>query len=157
MTRKQAKRRKPKKTTSFRMPRIRLGLIIAPLVVAGAVVGTYFLSSNMLDRPIRSIEISGPLQRVTALQIEAAISDELEDGFVSADLGTIQQRIVAMPWIDQATVARRWPSRLRITVTEQVPAAIWGESGLLNVRGELFVNSCAPCAGGTTTLKRPAR
>ncbi|MGI9271709.1 MAG: cell division protein FtsQ/DivIB [Woeseiaceae bacterium] len=141
MTRKQARRRKPKKTTSFRMPSIRLGLIIAPLVVVGAVVGTYLLSSNMLDRPIRSIEISGPFQRVTALQIEEAISEELEDGFVSADLGTIQQRIVALPWIDQATVARRWPSRVRISVTEQVPAAIWGESGLLNVRGELFVNS----------------
>ena len=26
-----------------------------------------------------------------------------------------------------------------IVVTEQVPAAIWGESGLLNTRGELFV------------------
>jgi cell division protein FtsQ len=26
-------------------------------------------------------------------------------------------------------------------VTEQVPAAVWGERGLLNVRGELFVNS----------------
>jgi cell division protein FtsQ len=94
----------------------------------------------MLDRPIRSIEISGPFQRVTALQIEEAISDELEDGFVSADLAGIQQSIVEMPWIDQATVARRWPSRLRISVTEQVPAAIWGERGLLNVRGELFVS-----------------
>jgi cell division protein FtsQ len=29
---------------------------------------------------------------------------------------------------------------LRVAVTEQVPAAIWGERGLLNVRGELFVN-----------------
>jgi cell division protein FtsQ len=74
------------------------------------------------------------------LQIEEAIADELADGFVSADLDRIQQRIVALPWIDKATVARRWPSRLRITLTEQVPAAIWGESGLLNTRGELFVD-----------------
>ena len=141
MTRKQAKRRKPKKTTGFRMPSIRAGLIVGPIVAVGVIVATYHLSSSVLDRPIRSIEISGPFQRVTALQIEEAISTELEDGFVSADLAYIQQRIVDMPWIDQATVARRWPSRLRITVTEQVPAAIWGESGLLNVRGELFVCS----------------
>lgn len=141
MTRKQACRRKPKKTTRIRMPSLRLGLMVAPLLVIGVVIGTYYLSSSVLDRPIRSIEIQGPFQRVTALQIEAAISGELEDGFVSADLGAIRQRIVAMPWIDTATVARRWPSRLRITVTEQVPAAIWGDSGLLNVRGELFVSS----------------
>ena len=156
MTRKQAKRRKAKKKTAFRMPRIRVGLILAPLVVVGVVTGTYFLSSSMLDRPIRSIEVNGPFQRVTALQIEAAISDELEDGFVSADLTAIQQRIMALPWIDQATVARRWPSRIRISVTEQVPAAIWGESGLLNVRGELFVDNARHLPAELPRLSGPA-
>jgi cell division protein FtsQ len=140
MARKQARRRKQKKAASFRMPTIRVGLILTPLAAIAVVVSTFYLSTSMLDRPIRSIEIVGPFQRVTALQVEEAISDELTDGFVSADLGVIQQRVVALPWIDQATVARRWPSRLRITVTEQVPAAIWGERGLLNVRGELFVD-----------------
>ena len=139
MTRKQARRKRQKKAPRFSMPRIRLAHIVTPMVAVAAVVATYFASASMLDRPIRSIEINGPFQRVTALQIEEAISDQLEDGFVSADLSVIQQSIVALPWIDQATVARRWPSRLRITVTEQVPAAIWGERGLLNVRGELFV------------------
>jgi len=115
--------------------------VVAPLLAVAAVVTTYHISAIMLDRPIRSIEVSGPFQRVTALQIEEAIGQQLEDGFVSADLTDIQQSIVALPWIDQATVARRWPSRLQITVTEQVPAAIWGERGLLNVRGELFVAS----------------
>ena len=156
MTRKQARRRKPKKTTGFHIRKIRLGLIFAPLIVVAVVVGTYFLSSNMLDRPIRSIEINGPFQRVTALQIEEAISEELEDGFVSADLGRIQERIVALPWIDQATVARRWPSRIRISVTEQVPAAIWGESGLLNVRGELFVSSVRHVPAELPRLSGPA-
>ncbi|MDA0705500.1 MAG: cell division protein FtsQ/DivIB [Proteobacteria bacterium] len=141
MMRKQAQRRKAKKVSRIRMPKLRLGLIVAPLMVVGVVVSTYYLSANVLDKPIRSIEIVGPFQRVTALEIEAAISEEMENGFVSADLSTIQQRITGLPWIDEATVARRWPSRLRITVTEQVPAAIWGESGLLNVRGELFVRS----------------
>ena len=141
MMHKQARRRKAKKESRMRMPKLRLSLILAPLMVTGAVVSTYYLSSNVLDKPIRSIEINGPFQRVTALQLEEAISEELQVGFVSADLGAIQQRITALPWIDAATVARRWPSRLRITVTEQVPAAIWGESGLLNVRGELFVDS----------------
>jgi len=141
MARKQAKRRKPKKTVRWTMPRIRASLVLGPLAAIAVVIATYEASSSMLDRQIRSIEISGPFQRVTALQIEEAISDELEDGFVSADLARIQDRITAMPWIDSATVARRWPSRLRITVTEQVPAAIWGENGLMNVRGELFVNS----------------
>lgn len=139
MTRKQAKRRKPKAKRQIKLPTIRWQLILAPIAAVAVVVGTYFVSASMLDRPIRSIEISGPFQRVTALQIEEAINDELEDGFVSADVARIQARIVSMPWIDEAMVARRWPARLKITYTEQVPAAIWGERGLLNTRGELFV------------------
>jgi cell division protein FtsQ len=141
MTRKQARRKKQKKTARIQMPKIRIKHIFAPLLALAAVVATYYASASMLDRPIRSIEINGPFQRVTALQIEEAISADLEDGFVSADLLDIQQQIIELPWVDQATVARRWPSRLRISVTEQVPAAIWGERGLLNVRGELFVTS----------------
>jgi cell division protein FtsQ len=141
MARKQARRRKPARPPRFRLPRIRAAHFIAPLLAAAAIVATYFISASMLDRPIRSLEINGPFQRVTALQVEEAIAEELEDGFVSADLDAIRQRIVDLPWIDQATVARRWPSRIRITVTEQVPAAIWGEDGLLNVRGELFVKN----------------
>jgi len=139
MARKQARRRKQAKARQFRMPTIRIGRIVAPLVAAGIVFATYQLSLTMLDRTISSIEISGPFQRVTALQIEEAISDEIDAGFVGADLDRMQDRIVALPWIDQARVARRWPSRISITVTEQIPAAVWGERGLLNTRGELFV------------------
>ena len=140
MARKQAKRRKQKKARTLRMPRIRIGRIVTPLVAIGAIIATYQLTLAMFDREISSIEISGPFQRVSALQIEAAISDEIDKGFVDADLDRVQSLITDLPWIDQARVTRRWPSRLSITVTEQVPAAIWGDSGLLNTRGELFVD-----------------
>jgi cell division protein FtsQ len=140
MARKQAKRRKQKTTRRIQMPKIRFGRMLAPIAAVGIVFATYQLSLQMLDSEITSLEISGPFQRVTALHIEAAISAEIEAGFVGADIDRIQELIVALPWIDQARVARRWPSQISITVTEQVPAAVWGDSGLLNTRGELFVN-----------------
>ena len=139
MARKQAKRRKQKAPSRFQMPKLRIGRILGPLFAIGIVLATYQLSLKMLDREISSIEISGPFQRVTALHIEEAISEEIDAGFIGTDIDRIQEQIVALPWIDQARVARRWPSRISITVTEQVPAAVWGDSGLLNTRGELFV------------------
>jgi cell division protein FtsQ len=140
MARKQAKRRKQKSASRFEMPSIRLGRLVAPLIAVTIVLATYQLSLTMLDREISSIEITGPFQRVTALHVEAAISDDIEAGFVGADIDRMQRKIVALPWIDQARVARRWPSRISIAVSEQIPAAVWGDSGLLNTRGELFVD-----------------
>jgi cell division protein FtsQ len=139
MARKQAKRRRQKKSRQIRMPTLPVrGLAIT--VAALAVVGlTYQFSAKLLDQPITSITIEGPFQRVTALQIEEAISDDLGDGFFTVNLGRIQSQIIALPWIDEANVARRWPGTLEITVTEQIPAATWGERGLLNTRGDLFV------------------
>jgi cell division protein FtsQ len=139
MARKQAKRRKQKTSNRLQLPKIRISRIVAPLMAVAIVYATYQFSFTLLDREISSLEISGPFQRVTALHIEEAINDEIEAGFVGADIDHIQEKIVALPWIDQARVARRWPSRISITVTEQVPAAVWGDIGLLNTRGDLFV------------------
>jgi cell division protein FtsQ len=113
--------------------------IITPLILVGIIFLSYELGVTLFDRSIHSITIEGPFQRVSALQIEEAISGALSDGFLSANLSEIRELIVALPWIDQANVVRRWPSQLEISVTEQVPAACWGERGLLNTRGELFV------------------
>ncbi|MDH4106930.1 MAG: cell division protein FtsQ/DivIB [Gammaproteobacteria bacterium] len=141
MARRQAKRRKQREARQWRMPAIPVARITRLTVAVATVVLSYHFSSILLDKPIRAITVEGPFQRVSALQIEEAIADELSHGFLSADLHAIRERVAALPWIDQATVARRWPATLEIAVTEQVPAACWGEAGLLNTRGELFVTN----------------
>ena len=140
MARKQARRRKPATKRKFELPTLRIRRFAVPVAAIAIVALTYDLCLKMLDSEIESIEISGPFQRVSALNIEEAIADELNKGFIGADLGTMQAQLHALPWIDRASVARRWPDRISITVTEQVPAAVWDERGLLNVRGELFVD-----------------
>ena len=115
-----AKRRRRQKR---RMPRIDLtglgqllrrgslaavGLVVPLLVLWGLV--------TLLDRPVRGVTVQGPFERVSVMQLEAAVD-----------------------WVDEAVVRRRWPASVEVIVSEQVPAARWGESGLLNVRGELFV------------------
>ncbi len=140
MARKQAKRRKNTNGRQWRMPTIPFARISRLVLAATVVLLSYRLSSALLDQPIQSITIEGPFQRVSALQIEEAISSELEAGFLSANLSEIQERIVSLAWIDQASVGRRWPGKLEISVSEQVAAACWGERGLLNIRGELFVS-----------------
>ncbi|HUO82862.1 MAG TPA: cell division protein FtsQ/DivIB [Gammaproteobacteria bacterium] len=113
----------------------------APLL-AGSLLATLVTAAwplfLLLDRPIRAIEIEAPFRRVLADRIEAAVASGLPGGFLSADLVAMQGEVARIPWVDRVQIERRWPDVLRITLTEQVAAARWGESGLLNMRGELF-------------------
>jgi cell division protein FtsQ len=92
-----------------------------------------------LDRPVRVISMDGSFQRVSPGQIEKAVAPFSQSGFMSADLDGIQRAVEALPWVEHARIQRRWPNSLHVTVIEQTAAARWGESGLLNTRGELFV------------------
>ncbi len=92
-----------------------------------------------LDQQIRIVSVEGPFQRVSPVQVEQAVTTDLNAGFMTVDLEAVRARVQALAWVDDARVRRRWPNGLRIEVTEQVPAARWGESGLLNTRGELFI------------------
>ncbi len=139
MARKQARRKKIKSQPKIALPRIRWARILTPVFAVALVLATYELALRALDRQINSIEISGPFERVSAMQIEAAIAAELESGFLGANLVRMRYAIRELEWIDEVTVARRWPDRIAIKVSEQVAAAVWDDRGLLNVRGELFV------------------
>ena len=108
-----------------------------------------------LDRPVHVISIDGSFQRVSPGQIEKAVAPYANRGFMSANLADIQNAVESLPWVDHARIARRWPNSLRVTVTEQTAAARWGESGLLNTRGELFVRAAAHVPAELPRLSGP--
>jgi cell division protein FtsQ len=139
-----------KRTRKPAEPRFRWRLPQLPAIpwreIAGGVLTVAALGGGIygavlaLDRPIRQVLVHGSFERVSVLQVEAALGDLREAGFLGVRLAGVRERIVAIDWVDDAVVRRRWPAEIEITVIEQVPAASWGETGLLNTRGELFVS-----------------
>jgi len=128
---------------------LRRGSVVLALIVAlGALTW-------VLDRPVRVISIDGSFQRVSPGQVEKAVAPFASQGFMSANLGDIQRAVETLPWVDHARIARRWPNSLRVSVTEQTAAARWGDSGLLNTRGELFVRAAAHVPAELPRLSGP--
>jgi cell division protein FtsQ len=109
------------------------------IAVVIGVIGALATLTWALDRPIRVISMDGSFQRVTPGDIEKAVAPFAQAGFLSADLDRIQRAVEAVPWVDHARVQRRFPNSLHVAVVEETAAARWGESGLLNTRGQLFV------------------
>jgi len=108
-----------------------------------------------LDRPVQVISMDGSFQRVSPGQIEQALAPYAHTGFMSADLDQIQCAVEALPWVMHARIQRRWPNSLHVTVIEQTAAARWGESGLLNTRGELFIKAAAHVPAELPRLSGP--
>jgi cell division protein FtsQ len=138
----------PKLTVEWRKYGKRAGLVAFTLaVLAGLVLA--------LDRPVRTISMDGSFQRVSPGQIEKAVAAYAHAGFLSADLDAIENAVEGIPWVDRARVQRRWPNSLHVTVVEQTAVARWGDSGLLNTRGQLFVRSATHVPAELPRLSGP--
>lgn len=125
------------------------------VVVLLALAGGLSALTWALDRPVRVISMDGSFQRVSPGQIEKAVAPFAHAGFMSADLDSIQSAVEALPWVEHARIARSWPNSLHVTVIEQTAAARWGESGLLNTRGELFVREASHVPAELPRLSGP--
>jgi len=128
---------------AWRVPKLRVNwhaLLLPPLVVA-ACAALLPIGRAALDRPVGALVVEGTFQRVTNVQVHAAAAEALGDGFLSVDLARLRANVAALDWVDTVHVSRAWPDVIRVRLTEHQAAASWGESGLLNVRGELFTTS----------------
>lgn len=114
---------------------------VLPLVAAGTLaVGLLWACVSYFDQPVTKLEVEGEFQRVAVGQIEAVAKRYRGEGFLSVDLNAVRSSLEAIPWVDRARVTRQWPDRLQVALIEHVPAARWGEHGLMNTRGELFLS-----------------
>jgi len=147
-----AQRQWPKFLREWRTHARRVAVLV--LLAVGLSSITYALTWA-LDRPVRIISMDGSFQRVSPGQIEKAVAPFANAGFMSANLDDIQNAVEALPWVERARVQRRWPNSLHVTVIEQTAAARWGESGLLNTRGELFVKEAAHVPAELPRLSGP--
>jgi cell division protein FtsQ len=111
----------------------------AAMLASFAVVALLLIFA--LDRPVRRVVLEGAFQRVAPPEIETAVAEASRGGLASVDLERIRTRVQSIDWVDRATVTRVWPDAIKVVVTEQVAAARWNDTGLLNARGELFIRN----------------
>jgi cell division protein FtsQ len=110
-------------------------------VAAGIALLVFGALRVALNQPLERIAVEGRFQRVSPIDVEKAVRGVVEGkGLVAVDLKQVQVAVESIDWVDHARVGRSWPRGLTVLVQEQRPVARWGETGLVNVRGELFVN-----------------
>ena len=116
------KRSSTRRRPSFDPARLRyVASIVAVLAVGGTIVWGVLTA---LDRPIDTVALSGQFERVTPIQVEAALGDLTGVGFLSADLERLREQVEELPWVDEARVQRQWPAQIGIAITVKVITGI---------------------------------
>lgn len=154
MARNRKRTRETKPRLKLPLTQLRTLVSVAAVLVIGGVL--LWGAIEVLDRPINAITLSGEFERISPVAVEAAMGDLAGVGFLSADLEKLQRRVEKLSWVEEARVHRRWPAELVLTITEQTPAARWRDQGLLNTRGELFIESARHIPAELPSLYGPA-
>ena len=81
---------------------------------------------------VRQVEIDGATNQ-PRLSIYREVLDGGSDSMLLADLDAMRERLVALPWVKDASIQRRWPDRLHIHIEERKPAALWQYKGRLRL------------------------
>lgn len=88
------------------------------------------------------ITVQGELMHNNEVTLRANVLPQLAGNFFTMNLQRVRLSFEAVPWVRAAVVQREFPNRLRVSLLEHHPVAVWGDdvtgSVLMNRNGQLF-------------------
>jgi cell division protein FtsQ len=127
-----------------RLKRFTVALGVVAVVVAAAVA----TQTALLD--VDRVGIDG-VGHTTAADVRRVAGISPGDTMVGVDVGGAAARVEDLPWVEEATVARRWPGTVEIHVTEREPLAMLevaeGRVALVDDDGRVLEVTRQPPAG----------
>ena len=120
-----------KKNTSKKIKPIKIFLSIAAI----SLLVTFYL---VLNRPIETIDLNGDFKRVSKKVIQQNVSNITDQGYLNFNLNELKQRIESVSWVQSATVVKKWPDRIEVTIIEDDVIGLWNNESVLNSSGEVF-------------------
>ena len=118
-----------------------IGLAFFIVVVFGLISITWMLTKHVIgeeNAPVTAINITGEMPYTVRDDVLRAIENIDMGNFFQVDVNTIQQQVLALPWVYSVAVRKQWPSELKIYVVDQTPVALWNGDFLLNEFGKAF-------------------
>jgi cell division protein FtsQ len=121
-----------------------MNLTVAVLVlvfVALCALASVRVVSRASQFDIQGITVGGDTRHNNSVTLRANVAPRINGTFFTVDLARVRTAFEAAPWVRRAVVHRDFPNRLRVTLQEHQPVALWGGDGdarLVNSFGEVF-------------------
>jgi len=123
-------------------------VVVAAVLAGGAWYGFDAISSQ----PIGNVVFAGNLTRIASADLDAFVRGVQGAARSGATLDAVREAARRIPWVREASVRRRFPDAIEVTLETHEPLARWGDSALVSVRGDVFA---APYDGFLPRFKGP--
>ena len=117
------------------------GMLAVVVLFLASAAGIAWVGMGIVapDRwPIRWLEVNGEFQRVSAEQLRASLSPEMDSSFFTVDIYGLEQAARRISWVSSVKVQKMWPDTVAVTVDEYEPVAHWNTGRLISREGEPF-------------------
>lgn len=117
------------------------GLSFFLLVIMGLAYLAWGISAWLHDEqrlPIQEILIAGEHQFIDDERLRSKIKQEFPGSFFEIEVNEVQRIVEQFEWVEQASVRKDWPNKLKIYVVEQQAATIWNDDLVLSAKGIVF-------------------
>lgn len=111
------------------------GALVTGMLVARVPQKIAFKAATAASRAgftVRQVDIDG-IRHQPRLDIYQAILEGGSDALMLVDLPGARERLLDLPWVADASIRRRWPDGIEVSITERKPAAIWQYQGKLTL------------------------
>ncbi len=88
--------------------------------------------------PVENVQIEGAFVYLSRNDIQRQLSEALTGDYFTVDIEAVRASLLELPWVQDASIRRQWPSSLQVRIVERQPVAYWSNDALLSDRGELF-------------------
>lgn len=111
-------------------------IVIVFFILAFLVGKEYFYDSDML--PINYVSVHGGNNTSIPEIVDVLKKSGELHNFIKLDVESVQNNIKTLPWIENVTIRKQWPSTLILNVKEKTADARWGEDHLFSRNSGIF-------------------
>lgn len=115
-----------------------LAALLLLLAAIGATVWSMRDQLSALSQPVTHIYVTGQLHYLSDAAVVDALRPLMGQRFFDLDVVPAREKLLALPWVRQAVVRKRWPDGLSLYLSERTPLARWGVDGLVDASGHVF-------------------
>lgn len=88
---------------------------------------------------IEDIQVAGKIEYASINMVHQVLQQHVtQKALYQVDVSRLSEELVAIPWIETASIQRIWPHELIVTLVETVPIAVWNREEILSNRGDVF-------------------